>query len=172
MQLYKKNRWLWSIVLLVCIGMPASCQSFGQGIDSRKILPGHLLLIPGQGPLHITWESRQLTIAFKGKVDEGVLTMDGTIGITDGGIQNVSRLDHLQVHIYFAKADGSVLERRNFYFPTRSTSDAMLPYTFTRSFALPKGTTHIAFGYDGTVRGGGSGAGDAIEHSFRHSPYE
>jgi hypothetical protein len=169
--LYKINKLLCSIVLMVCISMPAGCQSFGAAIDSRKIPPGHLLLIPGQGPLNITWESRQLTIAFKGEVDQNILTMDGRIDITGGGIQNLSMVSQLVVQIYFAKSDGSVLDRLNFYSSTKSTSHAILPYAFSRSFELPKGTTHIAFGYDGTVGKGGSGAGDVIEHSFQHSPF-
>jgi hypothetical protein len=169
--MYKINKWLCSIMLMVCISMPGGCQGFGQAIDSRKIPPGHLLLIPGQGPLNITWESRQLTIAFKGKVDQGVLILDGKIDITGGEIQNVSMVNQLLVQIYFAKPDGSVLERRNFYSSTKSTSNAILPYTFSRSFELPKGTTDIAFGYEGTVREASSGTGAAIERSFQHSPF-
>lgn len=175
MNFHKINIWLWSIVLMACIGMLAGCQSFGHSVDSRKILRGHLLLIPGQGRLHITWESRQLTIVFKGKVDQNSLTVDGKIDITDGGIRNVSLLDQLLVDIYFAKSDGSVLDRQIIYSATQSTIDNLFPYTFTRRFDLPKGTTHIAFGYDGTVREGGSGIlqqkGDAGEHSFQHSPF-
>jgi hypothetical protein len=174
MRFNKINIWLL-IVMLGFISIIAGCQTFGHALGSQKILTKHLLFIPGQGPLHVTWESRHITIAFKGKVNQNQLTMNGDIGITGGGIQHFSMLDRLVVDIYFADSSGNVLAREKFYSTDQSTVDDMIPRTFQRSFQLPKGTTHIAFGYDGKAREGGSKVfnkqGDAIEHGFQHSPF-
>jgi hypothetical protein len=132
-------------------------------------------MIPQQGPLHITWEGRHLTVACKGSVRQNILTINGTIRITGGGIQHFSALDRLVVHLYYAKASGRVLDRRNLYAVSNASIENGLPFAFTRRFELPKGTTHIAFGYDGKAREGAARVfrkkGDTIEHPFQHSPF-
>jgi len=84
-------------------------------------------------------------------------------------------LDRLVVDIYLSTRDGNVLDRHKFYSTDKSQVDNMVPRTFRRSYELPKGTTRIAFGYDGKVRDGGSivlkKRGDTIEHGFQHSPF-
>ena len=165
----------WFMILFGCISIIAGCQSFGHAIGSQNIQTRHLLMIPRQGPVHIRWEAKHITIEFKGKVNQNILTMEGQIGITGGSIQHFAMLDRLVVDIYLSTPDGRVLDRHKFYSTDKSHLDNLVPRTFTRSYELPKGTTHIAFGYDGKVRDGGSIAlkkrGDAIEHGFQHSPF-
>ena len=162
-------------MLFACISIIAGCQSLGHSVGSKKIQTRHLLMIPKQGAMHIRWETKQITIEFKGKVSQNILTMEGQMGITGGGIQHFAMLDRLVVDIYLATPDGSVLDRHKFYSTDKSAVDNMIPRTFKRSYELPKGTTRIAFGYDGKVRDGASivlkNRGDVIEHSFQHSPF-
>ncbi len=73
-------------------------------------------MIPRQGPLHIRWEARNLSIEFKGKVNQNILTMEGQIDITGGANQHTNLLDRLIVDIYLSTPDGSVLERQNLLF--------------------------------------------------------
>jgi hypothetical protein len=165
----------WSIVLVVGVGIPAGCQTVGDASGSQRILTQHLLFIPGQGPLHVTWEARDLTISFKGRVSQNLLTLEGQIDITGRGIQHFSMLDHLVVDIYLTDSAGNVLGKHKFYSTDNSSIDNRIPRRFKRSFELPKGTSHIAFGYDGTAREGGAKVlrkkGAAIEHGFQHSPF-
>jgi hypothetical protein len=163
------------MMLFACISIIAGCQSFGQAVGSKKIQTRHLLMIPKQGSVHIRWEAKHITIEFKGKVNQKTLTMEGQLGIAGGGIQHFATLDRLVVDIYLSTPDGSVLDRHKFYSTVKSPVDNMVPRMFKRSYELPKGTTHIAFGYDGKARDGGSNVpknrGDAIEHGFQHSPF-
>jgi len=159
----------------MCISIITGCESFGRAVGSQKIQTRHLLMIPKQGPVHIRWEARHITIEFKGKVNQNILAMEGQMSITGGGIQHFAMLDRLVADIYFSTRDGNLLGRQKFYSTDKSQVDNRVPRTFKRSYELPKGTTHIAFGYDGKVREGGSivrkKGGDAIEHGFQHSPF-
>ena len=165
----------WFIVLVACISIIAGCQTFKHTLGSQKIPTRHLLFIPGQGSLHVRWEARHLAIEFKVKISQNLLTMNGHIDITGGGIQHFTLLDRLVVDIYFTNSSGTVLAKYKFYSTVKSPVDDMVPRTFKRSFDLPKGTSRIAFGYDGTAREGGSKPlqkkGNAIEHNFQHSPF-
>ena len=162
-------------MLFACVSMIAGCQSFERAVGIQKIQTRHLLMIPKQGSVHIRWEAKHITIEFKGKVNKNILTMEGQLGITGGGIQHFAMLDRLVVDIYLSTRDGSVLDRYKFYSTDKSQMDKWVPRTFKRSYELPKGTTHIAFGYEGKVRDGESivlmKGGDAIEHGFQHSPF-
>jgi len=163
-------------MLILCVSVLAGCQTIGNVFGSKKILTKHLLFIPRQGSLHVTWEARHLTIAFKGRVSQNILTMNGHIDINGGGIQQFTLLDRLIVDIYLTDSAGNVLAKHTFYSRYNSQVNATIPRTFKRRFDLPKGTTHIAFGYDGTAQEDGSKAllkkGNAIEHSFWHSPFQ
>ena len=163
------------MVPIACMIILAGCQTFGNAFGPQKVLTRHLLMIPGQGRLHITWETRHLTIAFKGRVSQNLLTMEGQILFAGGEIQHFSMLDQLVVDIYFTDSSGRVLSSVKFYSTDTSPINDRVPRTFTRRFDLPRGTTHIAFGYDGIAREGGAAVlpkkGDAIEHGFQHSPY-
>ena len=165
----------WFIVLVASISIIAGCQTFRHTSGSQKIPTKHLLFIPRQGSLHLRWEARHLTIEFKGKISQNLLTANGHIDITGEGLQHFSMLDRLVVDIYFTDSAGNVLIKQIFYSEDKSPLNNMTPRTFTRSFDLPKGTSRIAFGYDGTARDGGSKAlqkkGNAIKHSFQHSPF-
>ena len=164
-----------SMVPVLCLGLLAGCQLIGNAAGSQRIPAKHLLFIPAEGPLHITWEAKHLTISFKGRVSQDILSMEGRIDITGGGIQNFAMLEHLVVDIYLADSEGTVLKRFKFYSTDNSPIDDRIPRTFKRSFRLPGGTTHIAFGYDGKVRDGGSKIlpqkGSAMEYGFQHSPF-
>lgn len=166
---------LFFVVLLGCTSLLSGCQGAWHPYGSQRILTRHLLLIPGQGRLHVRWESRQLTIEFKGDVDQRLLTMKGDIRITGGGIQHFTMLDHLLVDIYFTDATGTVLNREKFYSTYQSPIDDGARRTFKRSYQLPKRTTHIAFGYDGTAREGNvktrKSQRDIVKHGFQHSPF-
>ena len=167
--------FIWSLTLVVCVSIITGCQIFGHALGSKKIPTKHLLFIPRQGSLHLRWEARHLTIEFKGKVSQNLLTTNGHIDITGDGIQHFTLLDRLVIDIYFTDSAGNVLDKQTFYSTEKSPLDNMTPRTFKRSFNLSKGTSHIAFGYDGTAREGGSKTlqkkGDATEHSFQHSPF-
>jgi len=96
--------------------------------------------------------------------------------ITGGGTQHVTLVDQLIVDLYLTDSAGNVLGKHTLYSMDKSPVDAMIPRTFNRSFELPEGTSHIAFGYDGTAREGESTKapqkkGTAIEHRFQHSPF-
>ncbi|MDX2447112.1 MAG: hypothetical protein QNK29_07945 [Desulfobacterales bacterium] len=162
-------------MLLLCVSILAGCQSIGNVLGSKKILTKHLLFIPRQGSLHVTWEARHLTIAFKGRVSQNILTMNGRIDINSGGNQQFTLLDRLIVDIYLTDSAGNVLGKHTFYSTEKLPVHATTPRTFRHRFDLPKGTSHIAFGYDGTAREGGSKAllkkRNAIEHRFQHSPF-
>ena len=165
----------WSIVLVVCVSILAGCQTIGNDFDSKKIPTKHLLFTPRQGSLHLRWEARHLTIEFKGKVSQNLLTTNGHIDITGDGIQHFTLLNRLVVDIYFTDPAGNVLDKQTFYSADKSPVNDMFPRTFKHSFKLPKGTSHLAFGYDGTAREGESKAlqkkGNAMEHRFQHSPF-
>ena len=165
----------WFIVMVAFISIIAGCQTIRHAPGSKKIPTRHLLFIPGQGSLHVRWEARHLSIEFKGKVSQNLLTMNGHIDITGDGIQHFTLLDRLVVDIYFTDSAGTVLAKHKFYSTVKSPVDDMIPHTFKRSFDLPKGTTHIAFRYNGTAREGGSRSlqkkENAIEHGFQHSPF-
>lgn len=162
-------------MLVLCISILAGCQTIGNVFGSKKILTKHLLFIPRQGSLHVTWEARHLTIAFKGRVSQNILTMNGHIDINGGGNQQFTLLDQLIVDIYLTDSAGNVLGKHTFYSADNSPVHATIPRTFKRRFDLPKGTSHIAFGYDLKALEGGSKVlqkkGNAIEHRFRHSPF-
>jgi len=164
-----------SILLVLCVGLLAGCQTIGNGLGSQKILTKRLLFIPRQGSLHVTWEARHLTITFKGRVSQHILTMNGHIDINSVGIQPFTRVDRLIVDIYFTDSAGNVLGKHIFYSTDKSPVHAAIPRTFKHRFDLPKGTTHITFGYDGTAREDRAKThqkkGNAIEHNFRHSPF-
>jgi hypothetical protein len=166
---------IWSLMLVACVSIITGCQIFGHALGSKKIPTKHLLFIPRQGSLHLRWEARHLTIEFKGKVSQSLLTTNGRIDITGDGVQHFSMLDLLIVNIYFTDSAGNVLDKQIFYSADKSPLNNMTPRTFKHSFKLPKGTSHIAFGYDGTAREGGSKTlqkkGNAREHGFRHSPF-
>jgi hypothetical protein len=165
----------WFIVLVACISIIAGCQAFRHAPGYQKIPTKHLLFISRQGSLHLRWEARHLTIEFKGKISQNLLTANGHIDITGEGLQHFSMLDRLVVDIYFTDSAGNVLAKHKFYSTVKSPVDDMVPRTFKRNFELPKRTTHIAFSYDGTAREDGSKSlqkkGNAIEHGFQHSPF-
>lgn len=159
----------------VCVSIIAGCQLFGHALGSKKIPTKHLLFIPGQGSLHLRWEARHLTIEFKGQVSQNLLTINGHIDIPGNGIQSLSMLDRLVVDIYFTDSAGNVLDKQPFYSADNSPLNPTTPRTFKHRFKLPKGTSRIAFGYDGTAWEGGSKTllkkGDTRELSFQHSPF-
>ncbi len=165
----------WSVVLIVCISIITGCQVFEHASGSKKISTKRLLFIPRQGSLHLRWEARHLTIEFKGKVSQNLLTTNGSIDITNSDIQHFSMLSRLLVDIYFTNSTGNVLDKQTFYSVDNSPVNNVTPRTFKRSFKLPKGTSHIAFGYEGTARGDASKTskkkGNAMEHRFQHSPF-
>lgn len=164
-----------SIMLVLGVGLLTGCQTIGNVLGSQKILTKHLLFIPKQGSLHVTWEARHLTIAFKGRVSQNLLTMSGRIDINRAGIQPFTLLDRLIVDIYLTDSAGNVLGKHTFYSTDKSPVHATIPRTFKQRFDLPKRTSHIAFGYNGTARDDGAkthqNKGNAIEHSLRHSPF-
>jgi hypothetical protein len=166
---------IWSLMPAVCMSIMAGCQIFGHALGSEKIPTKHLLFIPRQGSVHLRWEARHLTIEFKGQVTQNLLRTRGRIDITGDEIQSLTMLDRLVVDIYFADSAGNVLDKQTFYSAEKSPLNNLTPRTITRSFKLPRGTSHIAFGYDGTAREGGAKTllkkGDAREHSFQHSPF-
>lgn len=170
----KKKCWL-IIGLVLLVGSLAGCQAFIGDYASRKILSKHLLPISQQGSMHIRWEAKHLTIEFKGKVNQSRMKIAGDMVVSGGGIQHFSGLDRLLVDIYFANPEGNVLTRKKFYTTSRATIDDKIPLKFDRDYKLPKGTTHIAFGYEGQAREGGSKPfekkGEAITHGFLHSPF-
>ena len=172
---FTKKAGIWSLMLVACVSIITGCQIFGHALGSKKIPTKHLLFIPRQGSLHLRWEARHITIEFKGQVSQNLLTTNGRIDITANGMQPLSMLDRLVVDIYFTDSAGNVLDKQIFYSANKSPLNNMAPYTFKHSFKLPKGTSRIAFGYDGTAREGGSNAlqkkGDDREHRFQHSPF-
>ena len=165
-----------SIVLVVCICIITGCQISGHALGPKKISTQRLLFIPRQGSLHLRWEAMHLAIEFKGKVSQNLLTTNGNIDITGNGAQHFSMLTRLVVDIYFTDSIGNVLDKQTFYSVDNSPVNKMTPLTFKRSFKLPKKTSHIAFGYDGTAREGDSKTlkknGNAMEHIFQHSPFK
>jgi len=89
--------------------------------------------------------------------------------------QHFSILDRLIVVIYFTDSAGNVLDAQTFYSAPKSSLDDKTPHVFKGGFKLPKGTTHIAFGYEGSVLEDGSKAlhkkESAVQHGFQHSPF-
>ena len=170
-----KKAIIWFLMLAACVGVITGCQLFGNALGYRKISTKHLLFIPRQGSLHLRWEARHLTIEFKGKVSQNLLTANGRIDITGDGTQHSSMLDRLVVDIYFTDSTGNVLDKQTFYSLVESPVPTMTPHTFKRSFRLPKSTSHIAFGYDGIAREGASKTPqkkkNAMKHGFQHSPF-
>ena len=172
---FTKRICIWFLVPTVCVSILAGCQLFGHALGSKKIPTKRLLFIPGQGSLHLRWEARHLTIEFKGQVSQNLLTINGFIDIPGDGFQSLSMLDRLVVDIYFTDSTGNVLDKQTFYSADKSPLNTTTPRTFMHRFKLPKGTSRIAFGYDGTAREGGSKTllkkGDTRELSFQHSPF-
>ena len=163
------------VVSLVCIGIITGCQIFEHAFNSKDISTKRLLFMPRQGSLHLRWEASHLTIEFKGKISQNLLTTNGSIDITSREIQHFSMLSRLVVDIYFTNSTGNVLDKQTFYSKDNTPVNTMTPDTFRKSFKLPKGTSHITFGYDGTAHEGSSNTspkkGNAIEHRFQHSPF-
>ena len=148
---FTKKAGIWSLMLVACVGIITGCRTFEHPLGSKKIPTKHLLLVPRQGSLHLRWEARHITIEFKGQVSQNLLITNGRIDITANGIQPLSMLDRLVVDIYFTDSAGNVLDKQIFYSADKSPLNNMAPYTFKYSFKLPKGTSRIAFGYDGTA---------------------
>jgi hypothetical protein len=94
------------------------------------------------------------------------MTTNGHIDITGDGIHHFPVLDRLVVDIYFTDSAGNVLDKQTFYSADKLPVNNKAPHMFKRSFKLPKGTSHIAFGYDGTAREDGS-----KKYEFQHSPF-
>ena len=165
----------WLAALIACIIIVTGCQIIGHALGSKKIPTRHLLFIPRQGSLHLRWEARHLTIEFKGKVNQNMLTANGTIDITSSEIQHFSMLSQLVVDIYFTNSTGNVLDKQIFYSVEESPLKNATPRAFKRSFKLPEKTSHIAFGYDGTAREYSAKTlqkiGHTKEHAFQHSPF-
>lgn len=165
----------WLAVLIACISIVTGCQNFQHALGSKKIPTRHLLFIPRQGSLHLRWEARYLTIEFKGKVSQNMMTTHGSIDITGDRTQHFTMLDHLLVDIYFTDSSGKVLDKQIFYSVEKSPLKNATPRTFKRSFKLPEKTSHIAFGYDGTARETSAKTlqkkGHTKEHAFQHSPF-
>ena len=151
--------WTRVILIMACMAMLMGCQPFGNALRYAKIPTRHLLLIPQQGTLHMTWEARHLTITFKGKVRQNLLTIHGNI-LRGEGIRRFSTLDDLVVDVYFTNSSGAVLQHEAFHSMNNSPLNKVL-HTFQSRFELPKGGTHIAFGYDGKADG---------QH-FHHNPF-
>ena len=172
---YDKINMGWSIVLILCISIITGCHNFQQAFGSKNISSKRLLFIPRQGSLHLRWEARHLTIEFKGKVNQNMLTANGTIDITSSEIQHFSMLSQLVVDIYFTNSTGNVLDKQIFYSVEESPLKNATPRAFKRSFKLPEKTSHIAFGYDGTAREYSAKTlqkkGHTKEHAFQHSPF-
>jgi hypothetical protein len=164
----------WPIVLIVCI-IITGCQIFEHAMGPKKISTKRLLFIPRQGSLHLRWEASHLAIEFKGKVSQNVLTTNGSIDITGNEVQHFSMLTRLVVDIYFTDPTGNVLGKQPFYSVNNLPVNNLTQHTFKRSFKLPKRTSHIAFGYDGTAQEGGTKTvkkkGNTLEHRFQHSPF-
>ena len=124
----------WFIVMVAFISIIAGCQTIRHAPGSKKIPTRHLLFIPGQGSLHVRWEARHLSIEFKGKVSQNLLTMNGHIDITGNKIQHFSTLDRLVIDIYFTDSTGNVLDKQTFYSVDESPLNNVTPHTFKRSF--------------------------------------
>jgi hypothetical protein len=94
--------------------------------------------------------------------------------ITAGDIRQFRMLDRLVVDIYFTNPTGRVLDKQTFYSVEKSPLDSGILRTFKHSFKLPEGTSHMAFGYDGTVREDEPKTLQKKEHAmaleFQHSP--
>ena len=165
---------IWFLMLVACVGIITGCQIVEHALGSKKIPTKHLLFIPRQGSLHLRWEARHITIEFKGQISQNLLTTNGRIDITGKEIQSFPMLDRLDVDIYFTDSAGNVLDKQLFYSAGKSPLNNATPRRFMRSFKLPRETSRIAFGYDGTAREGDSktrqGKGDDSEHRFQHSP--
>lgn len=164
-----------SMVLIACAGIITGCQILGHAAGSKKIPTKHLLFIPRQGSLHLRWEARHLTIELKGKISQNLLTTNGHIDMTGDGVQHYTMLDRLIVDMYFADSAGNVLDKQTLYSVDESPLNNMTQRTFKRSFKLPKRTSYIAFGYDGTARKGEFKTLQKKEkdvvHRFQHSPF-
>ena len=170
MSIGKRLIWLWVIGLAAFISISTGCQTIWNNSESRKVLTNYLLFINKQDSLHIKWEAKHMTVEFKGNVDQSRLTMKGQIELSGGGIQDFPVLDRLNVDIYLTDSDGKVLDRKKFYSALNRLVDDRPSLAFERSYKLPKGTTHIAFGYEGKVREGKFGL-LSTQYPFRHSPF-
>ncbi len=135
-----------------------ACQPFATSQGYGNIYPRHLLMIPREGKLHITWEARHLTVAFNGEVLQRVLSMQGDI-TSHPEISQFAKIDRLKLDIYFTNATGRVLRQTVFYTAQNIRMKKILQ-AFNHRFDLPKGTTHIAFGYDAKIE----------SHHFEHNP--
>jgi len=126
-----------------------ACQPLETSPGYGKIHPKHLLLIPPEGKLHITWEARHLVVTVKGSVRQGVLSINGSIKQNPEQNQ-INRLDKVVVDIYLTNTTGKVLRQEVLHATDSPPASTVLHY-FQSSYKLPKSTTHIAFGYDLTT---------------------
>lgn len=134
-----------SLLLLASLSLNC-CGSMGDSLRDQRIPKRHLLMLPREGKLHITWEARHLIVTVKGTAGQGILSLNGHISRNRDAIQFV-KLDNMLVDIYFANSAGKVLKHAVLHSTDRPPSGTIL-HRFRSSYQLPKSTSHIAFGYD------------------------
>lgn len=165
----------WFILLVTCVSIFTGCRFSEHNPNSKNIPVQRLLFLPRHGSLHVRWEAKHLTIEFKGLISQNRLTTDGHIDITAEDIRHFTLLDRLLVDIYFTDATGRVLDKQTFYSVDQSPLAIVTSHPFKHSFNLPKETSHMAFGYDGTVREDETKTPQKKEHAmtieFQHSPF-
>ncbi len=118
----------------------------GNAFRDQRIPSRHLLMIPREGKLHITWEARHLIVALKGSVRQGVLSINGSIN-RNRSQEQFDKLDKVVVDIYMTNSAGKVLKHEILHSTDNPPSSTVL-HKFNIEYKLRKSTSHIAFGYD------------------------
>ena len=146
---YRRFHYMVVLLILLAVFFLNSCQPMGNALRDQRIPSKHLLMLPREGKLHITWEARHLTVAFKGNVRQSVLSLNAEIS-SHQDIRQFVKIDRLQLDIYFTNTAGRVLKQTLFY-AAQDIGMKKVLQAFNHRFDLPKGTTRIAFGYEAQI---------------------
>lgn len=103
----------------------------------------------------VTWEGRDLSVAFSYSKYQGQWDVSGTIEFSFSMIMNYSSLQNFQLAVIFVDENGRVLEETGLA-TGRGSFD---PISFHRQISLPAKTAFIAFHYQGTAIASGHHGG-------------
>lgn len=151
------------IIATFLVIMLVGCQTVSSTHTGRTVSEGNKILIASGGPHPHTFTTRDMTVSFRYKVQQGELHVSGSLDV------KYSRVDKLTMTLFYLDGDGTVIDYYQFYSRAQKVKmGKVMDNTFDRTFDIPVDAKAFSIGYIGHTPSGKRGK----SWVFRYSPFQ
>ena len=134
-----------TILLVFCWG----CVPVAEQFNGNRVTKAPIIALQADGSQAGSWQTFDIRIDYQYRRNSDILEISGRALLSEYYQALYTRLKNLKVYLFFLDDHQRVLETS--LIATSLSIDINQLLTFKRSFQLPQGTKHVAFGYDGVA---------------------